>query len=67
VLRGGDRVAGGGVDDRDPGPGGSLEIDVVDPDPGPTDDDQAAPRPRNSVVSSTKQSRLPSGSLTKAA
>ena len=40
VLGGGDRVAGRGVDDGDPGPRRRVEVDVVDADPGPADDDE---------------------------
>ncbi len=40
VLGGGDRVAGRGVDDRDPGSRRGVEVDVVDADPGPPDDDE---------------------------
>ena len=40
VLGGGDRVAGRGVDDHDPGPRRGLQVDVVDTDAGPPDDDQ---------------------------
>ena len=46
VLGGRDRVAGRGVDDRDPGPRRGVEIDVVDADAGPADDDQARARRR---------------------
>ena len=42
VLGGGDRVAGRGVDDGDPGPRRGVEVDVVDADAGPADDRRAA-------------------------
>ena len=48
VLRGGDRVAGRGVDDGDPRPRRCVEIDVVDTDTRPPDDDQ--PRARGDHV-----------------
>ena len=44
VLGGGDRVAGGGVDDGDAGPRRRLEVDVVDADAGAADDDEAGAR-----------------------
>ncbi len=40
VLGRRDRVAGRGVDDDDAGPGGGLQVHVVDADPGPADDDE---------------------------
>ncbi len=43
VLRCRDRVAGRGIDDRDAGPRGRLQVDVVDADPGPPDHLEAGP------------------------